>query len=664
MLMNITFKIRQDCDIKKMMEFCEEFHFEMFKQISPKDYQTRYIFIKNSNDLMTNESIKPEFLTLSVFFFIPESKRPTKATIPDIIQNLVNTNDIEEIQNIAHHFHQLDLSIFVKCIVKKGMEIISSYGSSISVPILVPIIKNILNLINEYKEFSNEYQTFGEYFIPIAALLSAYINVDCIEHESFCSQALLSFRVFLHKIFNLSQEKGKESIDSILKQLKLVNELNSISFYARFHFEYGSDLVTTDNRAEEIHKLLVKNDFLELSNIFMPTSILPVRIHFFTLLKVHEFSAAREEFKEFSSQIQKLDFQMQREFVKRLVWALKSPLCIDEQWIHDPVINIFPQPIHISCKRFIQSKIPAFYPSCNNECSFYLSYISESESDVLRFLVTNSSFKVAFSILSKHNFEPSLFIHSVLVPSLSIGVIDEMITVLLEYDEYLEYSYKAINEAITWSKRMNIPYLRYKLDLLASEYQDAIDATEDIYMKERNPRKRLQIIKKALDDIPEQVDKLAEIRFEEEFIRIIHENKIKITNDLCLFKECIPTTLSFLFENKLQNFAIKFISELNINPAKTIEIIIPKLTLSKARTFVQNFEKYANETVSQTWITVLLSQMNNNPKTKPFVVTIIEKDVKDSRVKCHLFLQFNMIENAKRLAEKEKLTDFLNLLSF
>ena len=662
-LQNITQKIRQGHNIKQLLESCKTHHYEMFKQISPKNYKTRYMFIKNSEELMRNPEVSEEYTTLSVYFFLPEDKRPIQASIQDIIQSLVTSNDIQEINRVAHNF-TIDFSIFLKCIVNRAMEIINSYGDSHSLPILIPILPNLMVLLNEYHEFAQNCKGFGDSFIPICALLSVYISVDSIENEYCCAEALLFFRVFLKKLYKVSTDKGKQSIESILKPLKLVENLNSVAFFARFNYSYGSDLVTTDQRAEEIHKLLVENDYIELSNIFMPNSVLCDREHFFTLLKMHEYDFARDEFKQFADQIKRFDFKLQRDFIRRLMWALKSPLCLDEEWMSDPVVDISPMPMHISVQQFVQSKISAFYPSCNTECAFYLGAISENESGIMDFLISNGSIKAAFTILTQNRYDPALFIHGILIPSLSNGIVDKMIKMLLEIDPYLEESDNAIAEAVKWCKKMNIAHMRYKLDILTNDFEDAIDAVQDMFIKEDNIQRRTNIIKQCTKDIPSEVDAMSIIRFQEDFMKLQHEKGLKAPIDVHLFKEGQPKALALLFDYKYYKFAVQIITTLNINPSNTLDVMIPKINLSKSRKLVQGIEKEANQTVSQAWITVFLSKLNSNPKTESFVSTIIEKDVINPRVKCHLYLQFNKIEAAKKIAQKEKLTEFLDLLSF
>ncbi|EAY16965.1 hypothetical protein TVAG_280810 [Trichomonas vaginalis G3] len=637
------------------LNYCDGFEEKILLAIPEDQYEKRFELMNLSEALKLSN--QKEFTALSCYFSVPPRLRPNKPDVNLIIEHLCRENAMDILFELSQEYN-LNISKISQIASKEAIDLVSSYGDSLSLPILTPMIDDVSQILKKYQKFVENFQVVANSFVPIALHISAFVVVDCMEHEAICERFIVLFLAFLRKILKSISPENKKDIDIVIEKTLKVKILASISFYVRYNFVYGIDIVGSDRKSDQIHEKLVSDDFHDLAKHFKQTS--ENSKFFFTMLKFTDYEKAKNEFDKFKKYVQKKE-----KFLQRLLWAMQSPLCLDEDYIRSPVVDIAPQSLYSSCKKFIATKTSAFCPSWANAASFYIDQIY-GISSVIKFFCETGFYGRAIEILKSNSFDESMFIYGVLLPSLSFGKVDVMLEILKENDPYYELSSNALYASISMLSKNKVGLLRYQLDMIFDDYYDAIFAVEDIYSHEKRQDVRSQILSKCQRDFPHELVNFKIIDLQEEFVHLQRIHGIQYNPSIHLFGDGLPLAMECLFSKKLYEFACKVAIELKIDPTQTINRISKSMSLSKARSFVFNFGKYTlpnNTSVFEDWITVLLHSFNSNNKTKSFVFSIIDKEIKSSKFKCHLLIQFGYTSEAKSIAIRENLSEFIILLS-
>lgn len=649
--------------IIEIMKSSINLHHEILDKIPKDKYNVRYEVIRSSVDLLNDKDLSQEFLNLQVFFSIPEIKRPFNAEVSEVIAKLADIFDIIELEKLASNF-KLDFSTFVNKASLKAYEIISFYSvdTKLSLPLLIPLINSLTELLNQYQPFSKHCSKFGDAFIPIIAILAGFINVDCNEHEAFCKQVIIFLKVFIRRIYQLTSEHEKHELDIILDQINIIGSLQSISFFSRFQIPYGFDTSLYDH---QFCSILMNNDFLEQSLLFRTKNYYIQPTSFLTLLKMHEYEKAREYFSNYIKMNLKKNYRNAiPDFTSSIYWAINSPLCLTDEYIKNP--SAFQNLISFreQAEMYIASNTPAFFPSATSENAFYIDQLNGLSASV-NFITMHGSLDASFKVLLQQNFDTELFLYGILIPSLTVGKFDKMMELLTTYDEYLEHSQEALQYSIIWSRNRYLHRLTYTLDVLLGDFEDAVSMVELLYAKETNLEIRKKIIEKAFDDIPQEVLSFQKIEYQKQFLKLCKEKKITLSLENHLFLDNIYKSLAILIENKQESFALTIATDLKTDPTQTCAILASKFTkYRKAENFVNFLQTFCKTSIFENWVTAFLKSLAENPKTLDFVHKIISKEIKSNKFKCHLLILFGFNEEARQLAEKYGYEEFLLLLSF
>lgn len=641
----------QKHESERALIYCKGFEGRILAQIGPKEYEKRFELMNMSSELRSSNS--EEFRALSVYFSVPPRLRSKQPDISQMIDNICINGGMDVLFEMIVSF-KLDISKISSMANKETVNLVSSYGYSLSIPILVFLIDDINKIISKYHKFIEKYTQVADVFVPIAMHISAFVVVDCLEHEAYCERFCIIFVAFLRKLQRVSSMK--KEIENLIERTQKVQSLASISFYARHHFIYGIDIVEIDSKCDHIHDILISNDYSKLANNFKHTS--ENSAFFFTMLKFTDFERASVEFEKFKDHIKNYD-----EFINRLLWALRSPLCLDEDYVRSPIVDIPPQDMYHSVKEFILTKTTAFCPSWPSVATHYIQELKGIEY-VIKFYSELGLYGRSIKELKNRNFDNKIFVKSVLEPSLSYGKVNDMLEYFKAADPYFEQSADAMDAAVQFVTQHGLDSLRYEMDLMIEDFSDAVLAIQNVYAKEKKPENRAKILEKCENDLPHELLNYNYIELQKEFVKIQKDNGIPYNVNVHLFGEGLINAMEILFNKKLFQFACKVAVELKINPSPIINRIAKAMNQSRARKFVSNLAKFMqNSHIFEDWVTVLLHYFNNNPKTKSYVLYIIEKEITSARFKCHLLIQCGYINEARKIAEAENLAEFIILLS-
>lgn len=649
-----------------LLSHCLGYHSQIYLKLEQTDFHKRYSFFQYSQELQIDPLLSNDYDFLRQYFYIDQKHRKEHTTIMAITNDLFNNGFIDELELIYTKFPLIDIGNIVSKINEQLYQSVFAYGDSLSLPIITPVVSIVFQIIDKFNRIINTSGAFHKALVSILTHLSSFIIIDCEEHEMYLSRVLISIRRLISYAKRIIPKSSKVSL--LDDRLEILRRIEKHSYFSRFGIVYGYEDLSIPDKVKQILDVAVLNNHQKLSVVLSSYVGKFYHCHSFHnlvhLIQIQQFDEARYCFSQITSLLTNLDFSEIKILFDSIIWHIKSPLCLDYDWIKEPVADWQPQSIYQSAKRYLVSKTHAFPPSSVSECSFYISSILEP-SDVISFCIQHKMFFEAFKELENNSFDSQLFIHSIIVPSLSYDHVFDLFHSIDSYDPYLQKLEQCLFDAQSWAERFQLVNLEYIINITLKCYDKAIQNIEYLFTQYHDPDYRKKIIQNCLDQVPHTIKLLNRIKFQRDLFEYFSKKKISVSTDIHMFGDSIHRVMSLLFKQKEFPFAMKIATILDIDPKPSLLSIADSLTLSKARSFISSIQRNSNEVVYKSWLTVFLFCLHEDQKTHSFVPIIIDKEISSNnpKLKCHFYIQFGYIKEAKILANREKLYEFVDLLS-